>query len=307
MTVDPSRSPREPGSQAGVPVRPERVPLPLDPADLPATDPEVLAALASGLAAMGLVLPETVIEGIDVHMRLLAAWGRHVNLTAIRDPLGVVRLHVLDSLAAVRPVRERVSAPGALVDVGSGGGYPGIPLGLALAVDRLSLVDSVGRKTRFLEVVGAAVRTADLEAPRPAVEVLTARAEALAQTDRRASWDVATVRAVGSLAGSAELGLPLLRAGGLLVCWKRDPVGADGLVVDGSVLAEVADARAVIERLGGGAPEVVAAGVPGAPGHRLVLVPKVRPTPASYPRQPAARRTSAAGPRRATTGSRRRS
>jgi 16S rRNA (guanine527-N7)-methyltransferase len=244
---------------------------------------------------MSLDLSPGVLAGLHAQARLLAAWNVHINLTAIRDPVEVVRLHLLDSLAAVAPVRARLDEVRALVDIGSGAGYPGMPLGLALGCASIGLVESVGRKARFLEVAGAAVRAATV-ADRPVdVEVLQARAEELASGPRRANWDVATLRAVGSLAECAELGMPLLRPGGLLVCWKRDGSlrleGGDGATVAPPGLRhEVTEARSLLDRLGGGAPEVIDAGVPGAPGHRLVLVRKERPTPAAYPRSPTVRR-----------------
>lgn len=240
---------------------------------------------------MGLELTPPVLAAIDAHVRLLTAWGRHVNLTAIREPTLVVRLHVLDSLAAVRPVRERLGSVTSLVDIGSGGGYPGIPLALALGVRRLSLVDSVGRKARFLEVAGAATAAAMGDGA-PRVEVLAERAETLAASARRATWDVATVRAVGSVAECAELGLPLVRVDGWLVCWKREATPGPG-AGGGDLGSEVEAARALVTRLGGATPEVVPAGVPGAPAHRLVLIRKRGHTPVGFPRHPAARR----GPR----------
>jgi 16S rRNA (guanine527-N7)-methyltransferase len=278
------------------PSPPVRETLPIDASGLPPLTPQAQEALAAGLGAMGLDPSAGVLSAIDAHARLLEAWGRHINLTAIREPVDVIRLHVLDSLAAVAPIRARMDEVRSLVDIGSGGGYPGIPLALALGTQRLSLVESVGRKTRFLEVAGAAARTALGDQPSIEVETLPVRAESLAAGGRRETWDVATVRAVGSVAECAELGLPLLRAGGLLVCWKRDPAATAGEAPEGGVRSEVDAARWLIRQLGGGTPEVLPAGVPGAPGHRLVVVRKVRPTPATFPRPPAARRSRHAAP-----------
>jgi 16S rRNA (guanine527-N7)-methyltransferase len=274
----------------------ERVPLPTDAAGLPSLGSDADRALTDGLREMAIELSPAVLEAIDAHARLLAAWGRHVNLTAIREPVEVIRLHVLDSLSAVAPIRARVADVRSIVDVGSGGGYPGIPVGLALGAGLVSLVESVGRKARFLEVAGSATRAALAGDGSIDVEVLPIRAEQLAGGDRRASWDVATVRAVGSVAECAELGLPLVRPGGLLVCWKRHDVAP-----------EVEDARILIDRLGGGTPEVVAADVPDSPAHRLVLVRKERPTPAAYPRPPATRRGPATRPGHPGRGRTRRS
>lgn len=270
-----------------------REPLPVDASRLPALGGAARRVLRDGLRAMGITLPPEVAAGIDAHARLLAAWGRHVNLTAIHDPADVMRLHVLDSLAAVRPIQARLATIESIVDVGSGGGYPGIPVGLGLSVRRLSLVDSVRRKARFLEAAGAAVATAVGEARAPRIEVLPVRAEALAAHTRRETWDIATIRAVGSIGESAELGLPLLRVGGLLVCWKRDGSGEDEPPARGGIHGELEAAKALVGRLGGGAPVIERAGVPGAPTHLLVLIPKERPTPRSFPRPPAVRRGDA--------------
>ena len=266
----------------------ERAPLPTDAAGLPSLGSDADQALADGLRAMAIDLPPAVLEAIDAHARLLAAWGRHVNLTAIREPVEVIRLHVLDSLSAVAagpcPDGGRCAS---VVDIGSGGGYPGLPVG-AGAGCRADQPRGLGRSQGALpRRRGRRDRAQPSRASgRIDVEVLPVRAEELAAGDRRASWDVATVRAVGSVAECAELGLPLLRHGGLLVCWKRRRRS--------SPMAEVAVTRGdqlVDRRLAwGGTPDVVAAGVPGSPAHRLVLVRKERPTPGSYPRPPAARR-----------------
>lgn len=284
---------------------PERASLPLDASDLPSLGDDAARTLVQGLADMGLLLPDDVLAGIDAHARLLAAWGRHINLTAIRDPVEVVRLHVLDSLAAVAPIQARLGQVGAMVDIGSGGGYPGIPLALALRAARLTLVESVTRKARFLEVAGAAAAgLADEQ--RPVVEVAPVRAESLAEGERRGTWDLATVRAVGTVAECAELGLPLLRVGGLLVCWKREPA-LPGEAPRGGTGREVIAARGLIDRLGGDEPEVVPAHVPGAPAHQLVLVRKARPTHDGYPRPPAVRRGPVQAPSPGPHGGRRRS
>ena len=203
----------------------ERAALPTDAAGLPELGPGYTTTLAEGLAALGLTLTPAAAAAIDAQARLLLAWNQHINLTAIRTPEGVARLHVLDSLSAVPVLRDRLRAAPAMMDLGSGGGYPGLPLAVALPAARLTLVDSVAKKTRFLEVVAAAAGEAlSRERPGdgPPIEVIAARAEQLAADDHRESWDVITVRAVGTLAEVVELGLPLLRRGGLLVCWKRE-------------------------------------------------------------------------------------
>ncbi|MCY7420027.1 MAG: 16S rRNA (guanine(527)-N(7))-methyltransferase RsmG [Chloroflexi bacterium] len=290
MTEPLPDSDHEPDTVAAV--APGRAPLPIDAATLPELDATYADTLRDGLVALGLMLDDGVSRAIDAHARLLLAWNEHINLTAIRTPEAVARLHVLDSLSAVSVLRGRVSEATAILDLGSGCGYPGIPLALALPAARLTLVDSVAKKARFLQVAADAVTAARKGASdRLAVDVQATRAEQLAADERRESWDVVTVRAVGTLAEVAELGMPLLRRGGLLLCWKRvggstgtDPGAPPGLD------HELRHARALITDLGGDTPEVVAVESAGLQGHRLVLVHKMRPTPRRFPRLLAERR-----------------
>jgi 16S rRNA (guanine527-N7)-methyltransferase len=181
-------------------------------------------------------------------------------------------LHVADSLTAVAPLRAR--GVDTLVDLGSGGGYPGLPLAVALPATRTLLVDSVGKKATFLETV---VRATGLDAH---VTVAAARAEALAGDPRhRERWAAVTSRAVGSVAETAELGFPLLRRGGCVVTWKRLPLDA-----------ELEAAGHAVEALGGGTIDVVPTAVRGLDGHVLVIVTKRGATGRNFPRDPAERR-----------------
>ncbi len=176
-----------------------------------------------------------------------------------------------------------------LLDLGSGGGYPGLPLAAALSLSRVGLLDSVGKKARFLSVAGAAVAAilatdgADEESEAngtdaPLIEAIAERAEDLAEeADHRGAWDLVVARAVGSLAEVIELGLPLTRVGGVVVAWKRE-------VERGGLRAELRDAGSIIRATGGGRPEVVTVDAVTLPGHRLVFVSKERPTPSAYPR-----------------------
>ena len=178
-----------------------------------------------------------------------------------------------------------------LLDLGSGGGYPGLPLGVALPARRVALVDSVGKKVRFLETAARAAGRAMREAGEtpPQLHALSARAEQLAADPaQRGSWDVVTARAVGPLAELVELGLPLLRLGGRLLCWKRD-------AGDGALETEMAAAAEVLRDAGGAEPEVHGVDEVLLPGHRLLLVRKVRPTPTRYPRGVVERRRALLG------------
>ncbi len=249
-----------------------RQPLPTRVADTSELPAAYHAVLDAALPLLGAALPDGAREIIDGHMRLLLAWTAAVNLTAIRDPEEAARLHVLDSLAALPLLRAR--GVRRVLDIGSGGGFPGIPLAAALSADRTLLVDSVGKKVRFLTTVIAATGLAG----RAAAEA--ARAESLAHTPGdRGAWQAVTARAVASLAELVEIGLPLVAPGGVLIAWKARDLDA-----------EMSGARPVLRALGAGRVEVIDVGLPGLEGHRLVVVEAGGPVDPRYPRDPAERR-----------------
>jgi 16S rRNA (guanine527-N7)-methyltransferase len=215
-------------------------------------------------------LDQAQLDALDAYVRLLLAWTAAVNLTAIRDPEAVARDHLLDSLAAVPLLRDDA---GRVADLGTGGGLPGIPLAVALPSTRFALVESVGKKARFLATAVAALGLDDR------VTVAAARAEDLAAPDReRERFDVVTVRAVAALPELIELALPLLRVGGRLIAWKREPFES-----------ELAAGRNAGRALGAEI-EVVEVTAPRLEDRRLVVVTKGRPTPRRYPRSRADRR-----------------
>ena len=221
---------------------------------------------------IGVDLTAEARAAIERQVRLLLAWNTAINLTAIRDPVGIAVRHVVDSLTAAGVLRER-SVEG-ILDLGSGGGFPGLPLAAMLPLRRVGLVESTRKKARFLETAAAAMGVV------PRVTVFAARAEELA-TDRshREAWPAVTARALGSLADVVELAFPLLTTGGCLIAWKR-----------GDVVAEIEVARRTVARLGRGRIEVRDVAAAGLEGHRLIVITKLRRTPPGYPRAPGARR-----------------
>ena len=270
----------------------DRQSLPTTADGLPPLDAEFWAVVDRALSAIQVELTPGARAGLDAQARLLGAWNRAINLTALRTPEQVARRHVVDSLAAV-PVLRRLAArarPSALglLDIGSGGGYPGLPLAVALPVGRCALVDSVAKKARFLDVAAAAASAAMRAAGEnpPRFAALPERAEDLADSDHRGRWSFVVARAVGSLAEVVELALPLVAADGYVVAWKLDQG-------DGALEREVEAAATVTRLCGGTRARVTPLDESGAlelPGHVLVTVRKVRPTPARFPRPPAERR-----------------
>jgi 16S rRNA (guanine527-N7)-methyltransferase len=134
-----------------------------------------------------------------------------MNLTAVRDPVGIAIRHVVDSLTAVRFLRER--AVTGVIDLGSGAGFPGLPLAAVLPLGQTVLVESVGKKARFLAAVADATGVGDH------VRVVPARAETLSAREMPERSAV-VARGVAPLGELIELAFPLLRANGPLVAWK---------------------------------------------------------------------------------------
>jgi 16S rRNA (guanine527-N7)-methyltransferase len=249
-----------------------REPLPTRVEDTPPLPAAYADALAEGLAALGLTLTAGARAAIDGQARLLLAWTGAINLTAIRDPAAVAQAHVVDSLTALPTLRER--GVERFLDLGSGGGYPGLPLAAALPAKQALLVEPIRKKAAFLATATTAIGLQD------AVTAAAVRAEALAaDTRHRGRWPAVTARAVASLGELVELAFPLLRPGGILVAWKRDDLEG-----------EWAAAERAAAVLGGGTLERRPVSAPGLAGHVLVIATAMGSAPAIYPRDPGARR-----------------
>lgn len=260
----------------------EREPLPTRVQDTPDLPADYAVALERGLHELGIDLPDAARAAIDGHIRLLAAWTTAINLTAIRDPGGMALQHVVDSLTALPWLTD--PPPARLLDLGSGGGFPGLPLAAVLPATSTTLLEPIAKKARFLSVVAGATGLAGR------VAVRTARAETLApgetgepgesgQSGDSGSWSAVTARAVAPLAELVELAFPLLAPGGRLIAWKRGDLGE-----------EVTAAGRAITTLGGGDLELRDVPVPVLVGHRLAIVTRTGTVPTGYPRDPAARR-----------------
>ena len=164
----------------------------------------IQTTLLEGLATLG--LDPACADPLRGYLDLLLRWNQTYNLTAIRDPLEMVSKHLLDSLSIATEFADQRA-----VDIGAGAGLPGIPLAIARPQLRVSLVESAGKKARFMR---EAVRQLKLS---ERVDVVEGRAE---QLDRPGAYDLLTARALASLPQLLALGGHLLRPGGLLLAMK---------------------------------------------------------------------------------------
>jgi 16S rRNA (guanine527-N7)-methyltransferase len=189
------------------------------------------------------------------------------SVSSVTEPQRAWQVHVADSLTGLE-FAELKDAP-AIADIGSGAGFPGIPLAVALPDAQLDLIESVGRKCDFIERAIAAAGIAN-------ARVINARSEDLAKGEGREAYAAVTARAVGRLSTLAELASPLLEEDGILVAWKgkRDPDEED----------QLANAA---ERLAMQPEQILHVGPYAGSEHRhLHLIRKSGPTPQSLPRRP---------------------
>jgi 16S rRNA (guanine527-N7)-methyltransferase len=233
--------------------------------------PEPESSLLAAAARLGVHLGHGQLARLDQLGAALREGNRRVNLTRITDPASIETRHFLDSLSAAMPLLDRLRAGEVirLVDVGSGGGMPGLPLKIAFPALRVTLVESVNKKAAFLRDTVAALGLTD-------VEVVAERAEVAGRhEDHRDAYDWATARALGSLPVVVELCAPFLSPGGLLVAQRSGNLDAD--------LLHAAPAFKAL-RLWSRTP--ISLGMPELPGHGLVVGEKYAATPAAYPRRP---------------------
>jgi|SRR5215208_3057820 len=197
----------------------------------------------------------------------LLEWNQKFNLTAIRDSESIRTKHFLDSFSCV--LAWKALPPTRLIDVGTGAGFPGIPLKILYPNLKLTLVESVGKKAMFCQHI---VRVLGLEQ----VDVIQARAEDLGQDTRhREKYDWAIARAVANLNVLGEYLIPLVKVGGTILAQKGE-----------SGPAEAQSAEKAMRLLGGKLKQLIPVNLPGVADDRyLVLVEKVAATPPKYPRK----------------------
>ena len=239
--------------------------------------------LTQGAHNLGFTLTDRQVEQFQLYYDTLVDWNSRINLTAITEYEAVQVRHFLDSLtvgtALLKEAEvtwdEPASGPWVpthgfrIADIGTGAGFPGVPLKILWPHIHVMLSDSTGKKTTFLkELVSLLGLTS--------VEALTARAEELGQDKaHRQRYDAVTARAVAALPVLCEYCLPLLKVGGIMLAPKK-----------GDLSQELREAKVASKLLGGDAPRLHPFTLPGEEDERYVVaIRKVKPTPPAYPRR----------------------
>lgn len=217
---------------------------------------------------LGFTLKPRHLETFDWYASELVTWDRRFNLTAVTDSQGIEVKHFIDSLTCLQAMGT--GPTGRVIDVGTGAGFPGLPLKIVCPRIELTLVESIGKKVEFCRHV---VRSLGLEG----VEIVHNRVERVGhQPEHRGAYDWALARAVASMPVLVEYLLPLLKLGGRAVIQK----GETGP-------AEVNTAEGALRILGGRVEQLITIELPTVVECRyLVVVVKNAATPDKYPRRP---------------------
>jgi 16S rRNA (guanine527-N7)-methyltransferase len=225
--------------------------------------------LVAGALQLGIDLSPSQVDQFRRYRDELLAWNRKMNLTSITKPDDVETLHFLDSLSIVEGMPDGFERAGKLVDVGTGGGFPGIPLKLAHPELHLTLIEATAKKARFLTYLIGELGLAS-------VEVVCQRAEDAARdVSHREYYGTVVARAVAPMATLTELTLPFCAVGGRVVAQKS-----------GAIDEELARAETAITSLGGRLLERMQVSLPELEADRcLVVLEKIAPTPENYPRR----------------------
>ena len=206
---------------------------------------------------------QRLVEGFVRYEELLMEWNGKMNLTAIKDGREITVKHFIDSLTPA--LTGRIPKNGTFVDVGSGAGFPGVPLTMLYPELGTILVDSLGKRVRFLQELTVALGVT--------AECVHSRAEELGQTSYREQCDVVTARAVANLSVLCEYCLPLAKVGGVFLAMKGPEVEEE--------LDAAGDA---LELLGGQVGEVYPFTLPDGSRRNIIAIEKIAPTPKKYPR-----------------------
>ena len=216
---------------------------------------------------LGISLTKTQRKAFQVYEQELIQWNAKYNLTAIDAPEKIKTKHFLDSLTCLSVINDEKSL--SIIDVGTGAGFPGLPLKIINPEWKMTLVDSVGKKTKFCEHIASKLNLTK-------IEIIQERAEKLGkQPQHREQYDWAVSRAVARLPILAEYLLPLVKVGGKVLAMKGE-----------TAHAEAQNAEYAIRLLGGHLSKLIPFTLPGVvEEHYLVIIDKIAATPEKYPRR----------------------
>ena len=220
---------------------------------------------AQKLKEFNIEISEEQIEKFNKYMSFLLEWNEKINLTAITQPEDVKLKHFIDSLTALKYIKDNDK----IIDIGTGAGFPGIPIKIMRENTDITLLDSLNKRINFLNIVIENLKLKNIQA-------LHGRAEEIARNKLyREKYDIAISRAVANLSTLSEYMLPFVRVGGKCICMK----GAN-------VNKELEEAQNAIKELGGEIEKVDNFYLSNKDNERnIVVIKKVKETKSKYPRK----------------------
>lgn len=200
------------------------------------------------------------------YMKLLIEWNKKINLTAIVEPKEIILKHFIDSLTILKYTEKKKK----MIDIGTGAGFPGIPIKIMNKNIEITLLDSLNKRINFLNEV---IQTLNLEK----IETIHSRIEDFGRSKKyRETYEIVTSRAVANLATLSEYMLPMAKVGGCCICMK----GAE-------VEEEILNSKNAIKILGGNISKIEKFTLPKTDNKRnIIVIDKVKQTPSKYPRKP---------------------
>lgn len=223
--------------------------------------------LRQGIINFGINVNDQMINDLKTYREILVDWNQKMNLTGIEEEKEVFIKHFLDSISAVSNgyIKDGIS----LIDVGTGAGFPGLPLKICLKDIKLTLLDSLNKRINFLQEVSNSVNLED-------IEFIHGRAEDFGKNpEYREQYDVATARAVAGLPILMEFCVPFVKVGGYFVCLKGPNANL-----------ELEESKAAMDVLGVEFVEKIDVELPNEElRHNILVFKKVRNTPEKYPRK----------------------
>ncbi len=226
--------------------------------------------LIDGAQRLGINLSEEQIKKIYIYLKLLVQWSQKINLTSLKTPQEIIIKHFLDSISCIKVIKKYIDTERInIIDIGTGAGFPGMPIKIVCPSIRLSLLEAKKKKTIFLE---KAIEEINFQQ----VKILNGRAETIGKDpENREKYDIAISRAVASLNVLSEYCLPLVRVGGLFVAQKGR-----------SYKKEIDKALKAVQLLGGELSGVENVTIPFINQERyLLVIKKIKYTPLKYPRK----------------------
>lgn len=225
---------------------------------------QFLSAITEYSSSINVMLSEEQKEMFYEYMNILLDWNQKINLTTIIEPEDIIIKHFIDSLTVLKYIKnEKIN----VIDIGTGAGFPGIPIKIANESNNVTLLDSLNKRVVFLDNVINELKLKDIVA-------VHARAEEYIKKEKREIYDIAVSRAVANMSTLLEYLLPYLKINGICVCMKGP-----------NIEEELENSKKALNILGGKIIKIDSFNLPDGSKRNIIIVKKIKNTPIKYPRK----------------------